>query len=135
SKQARAKNSSTSATDSRPSPCQPQNPRAQAASTGQSCTHCNGGGVLVAPWSSRGSSLINACRKASNPAADNCGAKPSRHTFRQLSMFISSALGRRSRGFQPPVSFIVVPEFIIKFFTCKCQVVFRKFFKKNFLTT
>jgi hypothetical protein len=46
-------------------------------------------------------------------------------------MMVSPAEGRRSRGCQPPVSFIVVPEFIIKVFTYKCQVDFRYFLKKS----
>src|SRR5262245_23893399 len=85
----RAKNSSTSATVSSPSPCQPQYPSAQAASTGQSCTHISGGGVVVAPCSSRGSSFVSACFSASSPSVETSGSTPSRHTLRQLSIVLT----------------------------------------------
>ena len=52
-KHERAKYSSTSPTVNSRSPCQPQKPRAQAASIGQSCTHMRGGGVVVEPWVKR----------------------------------------------------------------------------------
>src|SRR5436305_2048888 len=61
----------------------------QAASTGQSCTHCSGGGVVVAPCSRRASSFAIARFSASRPGVDSNGATPSRHTLRQLSMIQS----------------------------------------------
>src|SRR6188472_3529963 len=60
-----------------------------AASTGQSCTHCSGGGEVVAPCSRRGSSLASARANTCKPSVVSSGATPSRHTLRQLSMIVS----------------------------------------------
>src|SRR5262249_30252848 len=59
---------------------------AQAPSTGQSWTHCSGGGVVVAPCCRRTSSSMSPFPSASRPAVDSNGANPSRQTFLQLSM-------------------------------------------------
>src|SRR5438093_96278 len=63
-----------------------------AASTGQSCTLWSGGGVVVAPCSNRGSSSVSARANASRPFVASRGARPSRHTLRQLSMIHSPVL-------------------------------------------
>src|SRR5262249_40152520 len=90
SKHIRAKNSSTSATVSRPSPCHPQKPTAPAPSHGQSATHSRGGGGGGAPrpGAGRAWSLVRLFRRARRPWSLSRGAIPPRHTFRQLSMVV-----------------------------------------------
>src|SRR6476620_2639960 len=46
----------------------------------------SGGGVVVLPCVSRGSSPRRASRSASRPAVESTGTNPSRHTRRQLSI-------------------------------------------------
>src|SRR5205085_2145709 len=65
----------------------------QAASTGHSCTHCKGGGVVVAPCNRRTSSHSNARRNASSPGVVSTGASPSRQTLRQLSIAVLLSWG------------------------------------------
>src|SRR5437764_15370996 len=57
-----------------------------APSTGQSSTHCSGGGDVVEPCVNRRSSLTSARRSARRPCVERIGASPSRQTFRQLSI-------------------------------------------------
>src|SRR5436309_15556879 len=67
----------------------------QAPSTAQSRTHWSGGGDVVAPCSSRSSSPCSAFCRASSPAVESCGATPSRHTWRQVSIAVSPRWGDR----------------------------------------
>src|SRR5689334_25410587 len=104
----------------------------QAASTGQSCTHCNGGGVVVTPWSSRPSSALRARCSASRPGVDSRGATPSRQTFRQLSMVCSPVLGRCSPGCCSSLlgSLCLIPT--VYKCPCCCQVFLSNFFCFSF---
>jgi hypothetical protein len=53
-----------------------------------------GGGLVVAPWSKRESSLVNPRFKAVSPSVESSGSIPVRHTLRQLSMIVSPGLKR-----------------------------------------
>src|SRR5207237_9904511 len=76
-----------------PSPCQAQYPTTQAPSTGQSSTHCIGGGVVVAPCVSRPSSRSSPCFSACRPFVDSTGAIPSRQPLRHVSIAVLLVAG------------------------------------------